>query len=239
MRLEDAIDYVAGDYGPSNTQLFDIILRCILHFAAVVACVVPMHLFSRSGELAGATLVASGVIVNVYHFCNTITWYNDDIANWPRAYGWCDLQLATAVPLETLVAASTCAILRNVSNSIMSLRITALRTSEKRRKNLIHALIIFPIPLLQTILYFFVIGQRFNISGIIGCQAVFQTNWVFMIFFILPCPIFAFCAGYYASKPTQHQWLQPRVLLTCTSQSPPGGDTGSSIRSLGRTCGAP
>ncbi|KAG8165720.1 hypothetical protein KVR01_004272 [Diaporthe batatas] len=170
MRLEDAIDYVAGDYGPSNAQLFNIILRSILHFAGVMACVVPMHLFCRSGEIAGATLVASGAIVNLYHLCNTITWYNDDIASWPLAYGWCDFQVATTVPLETLVAASTCAILRNVSNSITSLRVTALRKSEKRRKNLIHALIIFPVPLLQAILYYFVAAQRFNISGIIGSR---------------------------------------------------------------------
>lgn len=238
MRLEDAIDYIAGDYGPSPAKLVDIIMRCILHFAAVVACVVPMHLFCRSGELAGATLVASGAIKNLYHFCNTITWYNADIANWPRAYGWCDIQSATAVPLETLVAASTCAILRNVSNSIVSLRAAALRKSEKRRKNIIHALLIFPVPLLQVILYFFVIRKRYNISGTIGCQAVFQTNWVFLVFFILPCPIFAFCAGFYASKPIHHHYLQPRALLTCSPQSPPGGDTGGSIKSLGRTCGA-
>ncbi|POS81545.1 pheromone receptor-1 [Diaporthe helianthi] len=198
MRLEEAIDYVGGDFGPSNVQLINIILRCILHFAAVVVCVVPMHLFCRSGELAGATLVASGAMVNLYHFCNTITWHNDDVANWPLAYGWCDIQLASTVPLETLVAASTCAILRNVSNSIISIRTTALMKSERRRKNLFYAFLIFPIPLLQVILYFFVTGQRYNISGIIGCQAVFQTNWVFLIFFILPCPIYALFAGYYA-----------------------------------------
>lgn len=215
MRLEEAINEVAGDYGPSNAQLFNIILRCLLHFAAVVLCVVPMHLFCRSGELAGATLVASGVVMNLYHFCNTITWYNDDIASWPRAYGWCDLQVATTSPLEAMVAASTCAILRNVSNSIMSLRTTELRKSERRRKNLIHALIIFPIPFLQVILYFFVIERRFNILGIIGCRGSFKTNWVFLIFFLLPCPIFAFCAGYYASKPINHKFLQPRVLPSC------------------------
>jgi pheromone a factor receptor len=200
MYLEQAITYVAGNYGPSTEQLLNIIMRCILHLAAFVACVVPMHLFCRNGELSGATLVASSAIMNLYHFANTLTWHNDDVANWPRAYGWCDIQLASAVPLETLVAASTCAILRNVANQISSLRATAPRSSEKRRKNLIHALIIFPVPLLQVVLYFFVIGMRYNISAIIGCQAVFQTNWVFLVFFLLPCPIFSLCAGYYARK---------------------------------------
>ncbi|KAG6364549.1 hypothetical protein INS49_006151 [Diaporthe citri] len=198
MHLEQAIDYVGGNYGPSTGQLLNIICRSILHFAAVVACLVPMQLFCRSGELAGATLVISGALMNLYHFTNTLTWHNDDIANWPRGYGWCDIQLASAVPLETMVAASTCAILRNVAIQISSLRATTLTGSEKRRKNLAHALIIFPVPLLEGILYFFVIKMRYNISGIIGCQAIFQTNWVFVVFFLLPCPIFSLCAGYYA-----------------------------------------
>lgn len=200
MHLDDAITYVGGDYGPSTGQLLDIICRSILHFAAIVACLVPMQLFYRSGELAGATLVISGAVMNLYHFTNTLMWHNDDIANWPRAYGWCDIQLASSVASETLVAASTCAILRNVANQISSLRATALTGNEKRRKNLIHALIIFPVPLLQPILYFFVISMRYNISGIIGCQAVYTNNWVFVVFFLLPCPIFSLCAGYYAGK---------------------------------------
>lgn len=200
MHLDEAITYVGGDYGPSTGQLLNIICRSILHFAAVVACLVPMQLFYRSGELAGATLVISGAVMNLYHFTNTLTWHNDDVANWPLAYGWCDIQLASSVALETLVASSTCAILRNVANQISSLRATTLTGNEKRRKNLIHALVIFPVPLLQPVLYFFVIRMRYNISGIIGCQAVYTINWVFVVFFLLPCPIFSLCAGYYAGK---------------------------------------
>lgn len=198
-----------------------------------------MQLFCRSGELAGATLVISGALMNLYHFTNTLTWHNDDIANWPRGYGWCDIQLASAVPLETLVAASTCAILRNVAIQISSLRATTLTGNEKRRKNLAHALIIFPVPLLQVILYFFVIKMRYNISGITGCQAVFQTNWVFVLFFLLPCPILSLCAGYYAGKPLL-QCFQPCILLTCGHpQSSHGGGTGRLTTSLERVCGTP
>lgn len=201
MQLEQAIAYVGGNYGPSTGQLVNIIFSCILHFAAVLACIVPLQLFYRSGELAGATLVISGGITNFYHFINTLVWHNDDIANWSSGHGWCDVQLISVVPLETLVAASTCAILRNVAVQVSSLRTNALTDSEKRMKNLIHALIIYPIPLLQGVLYYFVIAMRYNISGIIGCQAVFQSNWVFLVFYLLPCPIFSVCAGYYAGKP--------------------------------------
>lgn len=237
MQLEQAIEYVGGNYGPSKGELLNIVFRSILHFAAVVACLVPMQLFCRNGELAGATLVISGALMNLYHFTNTLTWHNDDIANWPRGYGWCDIQLATTVPLETLVAASTCAILRNVAIQISSLRATTLTGSEKRRKNLAHALIMFPVPLLQVILYFFVISMRYNISGIIGCQAMFQTNWVFVTFFLLPCPIFSLCAGYYAGKPLP-QCFQPWILLTCGHpQSSHGGGTNRLTSSRKRACG--
>lgn len=236
MYLEEAIDYVAGNYGPTTPQLLNIIFRSVLHFAAILACVVPMHIFCRGGELAGAALVASAAIMNLYHLANTLTWHNDDIASWPLAYGWCDIQLASTVPLETLVAASTCAILRNVANQISLLRATSLTGNERRRKNLIHGLMIFPVPLLQGVLYFFIIVMRYNISGIIGCQAVFLNNWVFLVFFLLPCPIFSLCAGYFAGK------SRIPILPACHSanaypQLPHGGDTDRLIPSLERTCG--
>lgn len=201
MKLEDAIAFVGGNYGPSTAQLVNIIFRCILNFGSGVACWVPVRLFYKNGELAGTTMVIAIAILNSYYFINTLIWPNDNIASWPKGYGWCDIQLASWVPVETLNAAAVCAILHNVSTQVSLMRASGLSGNEKRRKHLIQALIIFPIPILQLMLYYFIIVLRYNISGIIGCQAVFAGDWVFLVFFILPCPIFATIAAYFAGKP--------------------------------------
>lgn len=199
MKLEDAIAFVGGNYGPSNGQLVNIVFRCMLNFASGVACWVPMRLFYKNGELAGTTMVIAIAILNFYYFINTLIWPNDDIASWPKGYGWCDIQLASWVPVETLNAAAVCAILHNVSSQVSLMRASGLSGNEKRRKHLIQALIIFPIPVLQLVLYYFVIAIRYNISGIIGCQAVFDGDWVFLVFYLLPCPVFAAIAAYFAA----------------------------------------
>ncbi|ROV98423.1 hypothetical protein VMCG_07100 [Cytospora schulzeri] len=199
MKQEDAIAFVGGNYGPSNAQLTNIIFRCILNFASGVACWVPMRLFYKNGELAGTTMVIAIAILNFYYFINTLIWPNDDIASWPKGYGWCDIQLASWVPVETLNAAAVCAILHNVSNQVSLMRASGLSGTEKRRKHLIQALIIFPIPVLQLVLHYFIIAIRYNISGIIGCQAVFDGDWVFLVFYLLPCPVFAAIAAYFAA----------------------------------------
>lgn len=201
MKLEDAIKFVGVDYGPSTGQLINIIFRCTLNLISAVACWMPMRLFYKNRELAGTTMVIAIAILNFYYFVNALIWPNNNIAGWSKGYGWCDIQLASWVPLETLNAAAVCAILHNVSNQVALMRASGLSGKEKRRKHLIQALIIFPIPVLQLILHYFVIAIRYNISGVVGCQAVFDGDWVFLVFFILPCPMFSAVAAYFAGKP--------------------------------------
>ncbi|KAK7735899.1 a-factor receptor [Cytospora paraplurivora] len=180
MKLEDAITFVGANYGQSTGQLINIIFRCTLNLVSAVACWVPMRLFYRNGELAGTTMVIAIAILNFYYFVNALIWSNNNIAGWSKGYGWCDIQLASWVPLETLNSAAVCAILHNVSNQVALMRAIGLSGKEKRRKHLIQALIIFPIPVSQLILHYFVIAIRYNISGIVGCQAVFDVPFTSM-----------------------------------------------------------
>lgn len=198
MKLEAAIALVAGDYGPSPGMLANIILRFILNLAAALACWVPMRLFHKNGELAGTAMVVAMALLNFYYALNAVIWHNDDIGSWPKGYGWCDIQLVSWIPLESLNSAAICALMQNIANQVSLVRASELTNEERRRKQISQALVIFPIPLLQAILYYFVIPMRYNISGIIGCQAVFEANWVFLVFFILPCPMFAVAAAYFA-----------------------------------------
>lgn len=203
MKFEDAIVSIGDDTGPSQGMIANITFRLILNIGAAFACWIPMRLFYRNRELAGAAMVTATAILNFYYGINSIIWPNNDVKTWFKGYGWCDIQLVLWMPLQTMNAAAICAVMQNITNQVSLMRASGLTGHEKRRKHIVQALIIFPVPALQAILYYFTIGMRYNISGVIGCQAVFQNNWVFLVFLLLPCPIFAVAAAYFAGKSTR------------------------------------
>lgn len=200
MNLQSVIAYVGGDYGPTPGAAVKLFFRILLNLVAAVSCWVPLRLFHKNGELAGASMVVAVALLNFFYAVNAVLWPTDDIGNWPKGYGWCDIQLILWVPLETLNAAAVCAVMHNIANQASLLRASGLTCEEKRRRRMVQALILFPVPLLQIVLYYFVIAMRYNISGIIGCQAVFDPDWVFLVFFVLPCPLFAMAAAYFAGE---------------------------------------
>lgn len=203
MKFEDAIVSIGDDTGPSQGMIANITFRLSLNIGAAFACWIPVRLFYRNRELAGAAMVTATAILNFYYGINSIIWPNNDVKTWFKGYSWCDIQLVLWMPLQTMNAAAICAVMQNIANQVSLMRASGLTGHEKRRKHIVQALIIFPVPALQAILYYFTIGMRYNISGVIGCQAVFQNNWVFLVFFLLPCPIFAVAAAYFAGKSTR------------------------------------
>lgn len=200
MKFEDAIAFVGDDSSASPGMLTNIAFRLVLNLGAALACWIPMRLFYRNRELAGTAMVIATAIMNFYYGVDSVIWPNNNIAAWFQGYAWCDIQLVLWVPLETMNAAAICAVMQNIADKVSLMRASGLSGHEKRRKRIIQSLIIFPVPASQAILYYFTIGMRYNISGIVGCQAVFQANWVFLVFFVLPCPIFAIAAAYFAGK---------------------------------------
>lgn len=180
-------------------------------------------------------MVMATATMNFYYGINSVVWSNNDINTWFQGYGWCDVQLAMWMPLETINAAAICAVMQNIANQVSLMRASSLTAHEKRRKHVIQALIIFPVPALQIILYYFTIGMRYNISGILGCQAVFQANWLFLFFFILPCPIFALAAAYFAGK-GKHILPIHEHSLTKFYQLLRGGGTGKSTQRPAGPC---
>lgn len=174
MNLQSVIAYVGSFYGPTPDAMVNIFFRILLNLAAAVSCWVSLRLFHKNGELAGASMVVVIVLLNFFYAVNALLWPTDDIFNWPKGYAWCDIQLVLWVPLETLNAVAVCAVMQNIANQVSLLRATELTCEEKRKKRIFQALILFPVPVLQIVLYYFFIAMRYNISGIIGCQTVFD-----------------------------------------------------------------
>lgn len=193
--------YVGGDYGPSAGAMVNIFFRIFFNMSAAASCWIPLRLFYKHEEVTGTSMVVAVALLNLFYAVNALLWPTDDIANWPEGYGWCDVQLILWVPLETLNAAAVCAVMQNIASQVSLFRASGLTWEEKRRKRIVQACTLFPVPVLQVLLYYFVIAMRYNISGIVGCQAVFDPDWIFLVFFILPCPLFVVAAAYYAGEP--------------------------------------
>lgn len=200
MLRKDAIAEVGPNTQPDVSALLNIIFRVFFNLSAGIACWVPARLLWKNGELAGTTMVIVVAIINFHFAINTLLWPNDDIGNWYDGSGWCDYQVATWIPLETLNAAGVCAIMYHIANQVSLMRATALSLTEKRRKQIIQALIIFPIPVIELALYWLVVAQRYNITGIVGCQPIYDPSWVFLVFFQLPPAVYSVLAGWFAGK---------------------------------------
>lgn len=158
-----------------------------------------MKLLWRNGEFAAATLYMVTTILNIYYVVNALLWRNDNVQEWYAGYGWCDLQIYTVFALETIYSACIFAIMRNLANRLGLVRATSLSAGEKKRRNLIESLIMFPVALVQIILTYFVLAQRYNVSTLIGCTSAYDESWP-LVFFLLPSPIYAFGAACYASE---------------------------------------
>lgn len=115
MKFEDAIALAGEDAGPSLGMTLNVVLRCILNLGAALACWVPMRLFHRNGELAGAVMVIATAIMNFYYGVDSLIWPNNDVQTWFKGYSWCDIQLVLWIPLETLNAAAICAVMQNIA----------------------------------------------------------------------------------------------------------------------------
>lgn len=178
----------------------NLICRIILGILAILVSIVPMRILQRNGEFAATTLYVVVTILNVFYVVNAILWPDNNVKNWFAGYGWCDLQVYTIFPLTTVYSACVLAMMRNLANRVGLMRATSLSASEKKRRNIIECLILFPVAFVQLILTYFVLAQRYNVSTLIGCMSAYDPSWPFFVFFDLPSPIYTVGAAIYASE---------------------------------------
>lgn len=185
----------------SNMSMeINLFFRVFLGIIANITCWVPMRILWKNGEFAASVLCMVTMTLNVYYVVNALIWRNDNVQTWYDGRGWCDLQIYTVYPIQTIYAACFFTIMRNVATRVGMMRATVLNSSEKRRRNLREALILFTIPLLQVIMTYFVLEQRFNVATLIGCRNIYHRSWVYVPIFNMPIPIFTILAVFFSSK---------------------------------------
>jgi hypothetical protein len=199
----------------------NLICRVFFGILANMACLVPLKLLHRNREFAAVVFIVAILLINTLHIANALIWRDDNLAGWWSGYGWCDLHVYLYSPLLAVYATCVLAIMRNLADQVGLLRANPLTVGEKKRRNLIQALIIFPLPLLQLALIYPLTAQRYAIGTLVGCSWVVDRSWPVVVFFILPNPILALIAAWYAGK-SAIAWLAPtrkdHIILTCSTK---------------------
>lgn len=189
--------------GPPHTDpslQVNLFFRVSLGIISIFISIVPARLLWWNGEFSAVVFCLNTVVSNFFYVVNALIWHDNNVETWWAGYGWCDLQVYIVFALQTSYNVSLFENMRGLASKVSVQRLGALTAAEKRRQHIHSALIIFTLPLLQVILTYFIIMRRYNVSTLSGCTAVYHPNWIFLILFVLPSPLFIFGAGAMAGK---------------------------------------
>jgi len=174
--------------------------RIILGILANLSIWVPLRILYRHGEFAAVVLMSSTMLLNILTIVNALIWRNDDTSSWWLGYGYCDVFPYVYNPLLMVYNTSIFAIMRHLADKISLMRADSPSVREMRRRNLIQALIIFPVPVVQMAWMYPLALHRYAIFALTGCTWMPFGSWPLLVFVILPSPLFAFGTVYYGSE---------------------------------------
>ncbi|KAJ2986587.1 hypothetical protein NUW58_g4955 [Xylaria curta] len=183
---------------PTNAALLaNFASRVLLAFIGILINQVPLQLLIRNGEFAAVVFIVDVAIMNLTTIVNSFIWRDDDWSTWWDGAGLCDIEVYLSAPLQTIYASSIFAVMYHLAQQV---KVTgaARDQSERTRRNLIQAAIIFPIPLVQLVFTHFDLAQRYIIGTLIGCSAVYDVSWPKTLVFDAPPAVFAVLSVPYA-----------------------------------------
>jgi hypothetical protein len=193
--------------GPNPHLTANLVARLVLCPVAVLLSWVPLRVLWRKGEFTACVMTINNCVLIFYTLVNAAVWHDQDIASWWDGHGWCDLQTYTVFPMTTVFCACVCAIMRRLALTIGQMRTTTQSAREKRSQILAEALIIFPVPLIQVAMTYLVQLIRYTVMPVNGCGRAYDGNVIYLLFFVLPTPIFTAAACVYAGK-----WLSLQAI---------------------------
>lgn len=178
----------------------NLVLRVLLALVGNIVCLVPLRLLYRNGEFAAVVFILNVMAFNIETVVMSLLWRNNDLESWWPGYGLCDVDAYFHNAGQALYATCMLAIMRNLSHQVGLLRANPLTVKERRRRNLIQALFMFPLPILQLAMTWPITTQRYAVGTLVGCTWVPHTSWPNLVFFILPPVVVAFATAVYAGE---------------------------------------
>src|SRR5690606_20012380 len=140
----------------------------------------------RNHELAAVVFIINIEFKNMLTVVSALVWRNDNMEDWWAGHGLCDFASFANNFAGGLFDTCMLAIMRNLAHQANLLSAHPLSVREKRRRNLVHVLIMFPLPLAQIGWTWFLTGQRYVIGTLTGCIWVQYPSWPYVVFFALP-----------------------------------------------------
>ncbi|KAI5465620.1 pheromone A receptor-domain-containing protein [Mariannaea sp. PMI_226] len=186
-----------GENANSTSLMVNLIMRVVLSLIANFICVVPLKHLYHGSEFAAVVFIANLMVVNLQVIINALIWRNDNTDNWWPGYGMCDLNPYLHNISVSLYVTCLLAIIRNLAHQVGLLRANPLTVKEKRRRNLVQALIMFPLPIIQLAWIWPLTSQRYVVATLVGCAWSAWPSWPY-IFLFCAAPVFIaiITAGY-------------------------------------------
>ncbi|KAF5696725.1 pheromone a factor receptor [Fusarium globosum] len=180
---------------PSLTT--NLVCRVLFGLIANIACIVPLKNLYRNGEFAAVVFIANIEWSNLDTIINALIWRNDDTSKWWNGEVFCDINAYYVNFTGALFGTCLLAIMRNLAQQVGLLRANALTVREKRRRNLVQALIMFPLPIIQVAWVWPLTTQRYAVATLAGCSWIAWPSWPYMVFFVLaPVTVALVTSGY-------------------------------------------
>ncbi|PNY24093.1 Pheromone a factor receptor [Tolypocladium capitatum] len=197
---DDAVIFRFPSETPYTTASLtaNLVLRVLLALLGNLVCLVPLRLLYRNGEFAAVVFILNVMAINLETVVMALVWRDDDLGSrWP-GYGLCDVDAYFHNASQSLYVTCLLAIMRNLARQVGMLRANPLTVKERRRRNLIQALIMFPLPILQLAMTWPITSQRYLVGTLVGCTWMPHSSWPNLVFFILPPVVVAFITAVYA-----------------------------------------
>ena len=154
----------------------------------------------RNGEFAAVVFIANIQFANFDTIINSLIWRDDDTSKWWSGEGLCDISPYYTNFQMALFVTCLLAIMRNLAQQVGLLRANSLTVQERRRRNLVQALIMFPLPVIQLAWVWPLTTQRYAIATLVGCTWIAWPSWPYMAFFAVAPVVVALITSGYASK---------------------------------------
>ncbi|KAH8673757.1 pheromone A receptor-domain-containing protein [Xylariales sp. PMI_506] len=184
-----------GEGPPGNSSYPSLaanqICRILFAIIGAILCWVPFQILARKGEFAATVLIVDIVLMNLFTVVNSLIWGNDNWDNWWDGIGLCDVEVYLAVPMQTIYASCIFVIMKHLAQRLRIMKASDLSKHERKQRNFLQALIIFPVPIIQLAFTWFDLAQRYVIATLVGCTATYDNSWPKIAVYILPPALFA------------------------------------------------
>ncbi|KAF2639015.1 STE3-domain-containing protein [Massarina eburnea CBS 473.64] len=171
----------------------------VLAFPACFLCIPPMIWHFNQKNIAAGSLMLWLGFLNFFNAINPLIWPRDNISEWWKGDGLCDVQVRIQVGATVAITSCIVVIARRLSNVMDTRNITVAPSKSSRvSERVLEIVCCWVIPILIMIVYYVVQRARYFIFAISGCTAAFDASWPSIVLVWIWGPIAACIAFYYA-----------------------------------------